>query len=139
MTEAEVRRIFAKAPRTLGVGRRGTLTTGQRRKIWEKTAGTCHVCGGPSGPRWQADHVIPHERGGTHAWENYLPICCECNRLRWSYSPEVLRMILQFGVLAKQEIRHDTKLGRLLLKRAMQIERRRSTRRSAKSGSSHAA
>jgi 5-methylcytosine-specific restriction endonuclease McrA len=120
MTEAEIRRIFAKPPRAPRAERRSGLTARQRAVVLAKTAGTCHVCGGPSGTNWQADHVIPHERGGTDTLENYLPICRECNRLRWSYGPEVVRMILRFGILAKHEIRHDTKLGGHLLRRAMQ-------------------
>jgi 5-methylcytosine-specific restriction endonuclease McrA len=94
MTEKDICRIFAKAPRTSVPGRRSRLTALQRATVLAKAASTCHVCGGSSGVGWQADHVIPHERGGVHALENYLPICRECNRLRWSYGPEVLRLIL---------------------------------------------
>lgn len=139
MTEAEIRRIFAKPPRAPHAVRGSKLTVRQRTAVLAKTAGTCHVCGGLSGTASQADHVIPHERGGTDTLENYLPICRECNRLRWSYGPEVLRMILRFGILAKHEIRHDTKLGGQLLRRAMQRHERGSGRRSVKSGASPAA
>ena len=91
MTEKDIRRIFAKPSREPRTVRRSKLTARQRSVVLAKTAGTCHVCGGPSGSGWQADHVIPHERGGIHALDNFLPICRECNRLRWSYGPEVLR------------------------------------------------
>ncbi len=130
MTEAEIRRIFAKPRRAPSGESRCRLTARQRAAALAKTAGTCHVCGGRSGTAWHADHVIPHERGGTHTLENYLPICHECNRLRCSYGPEVLRMIPRFGILAKHEIRHNTKLGGQLLRRAMQ-RNQRGTGRSA--------
>ena len=129
MTEKDIRRIFAKPSREPRTVRRSKLTARQRAVVLAKTAGTCHVCGGPSGSGWQADHVIPHERGGIHALDNYLPICRECNRLRWSYGPEVLRMILRFGILAKHEIRHDTKLGGELLRRAIERHQRATGRR----------
>ena len=115
MNEVEIRHVFAKPPRQPPAQRRSSLTAVQRRTILSKTNGTCHVCGVPVGERWQADHVIQHSRGGAHSIDNYLPICRECNRLRWSYSPEVIRLMLRFGILTKHEIRHDTKLGRLLL------------------------
>jgi len=50
--------------------------------------------------------------------DNYLPICKECNRLRWSYRPDVLRLIIRLGVYAKHEIRQDTKLGKRLIRLA---------------------
>lgn len=65
--------------------------------------------------RWQADHVVPHKLGGEARLDNYLPICKECNRLRWSYSPEVIRLIMRLGTYAKHEIRHDTELGKQLI------------------------
>jgi hypothetical protein len=74
------------------------------------------VCGGPLGRDWQVDHVVPHHLGGEHAEDNYLPACRICNRLRWSYSPPVLRLVIRFGLLAKQEIRRNSELGQQLLR-----------------------
>jgi hypothetical protein len=59
--------------------------------------------------------VVPHKLGGHAKVENYLPGCKECNRLRWSYTPEVIRLIMRLGVYAKNEIRHDTGLGDQLI------------------------
>lgn len=67
------------------------------------------------GRRWQADHVIPHYFGGHARLENYLPICKECNRLRWFHAPEVIRLIMRLGIYAKNEIRHETKLGEVIV------------------------
>jgi hypothetical protein len=119
MTEAEIREVFARPKRRVRAAtKRRSLTPKQRAYVLAKTAGTCHVCGGRVGKGWQADHVIPHQHGGAHSLDNYLAICKECNRLRWSYRPEVLRLILRFGMYIKHEIRHNTKLGRRLIKLA---------------------
>jgi 5-methylcytosine-specific restriction endonuclease McrA len=100
------------------VTKRSTPRGKARQKVWETTSGTCHVCGGSLGSKWQVDHVVPVRLGGQSKSNNYLPICGECNRRRWHYRPEVLRLMLRFGIFAKQEIRHDTDLGRELLKLA---------------------
>ncbi len=130
MTETEIREAFARHRRLAGPrGTRRALTPRQRAYVLAKTGGTCHVCGGAAGQCWQADHVIPHLHGGAHSLDNYLPICKECNRLRWSYRPEVLRLMLRFGVYIKREIRHDTKLGRRLIKLATRRLRQSGKRR----------
>lgn len=67
------------------------------------------------GRRWQADHVVPVKWGGEHSPKNFLPICVQCNRLRWHYSPKVLRLVLQIGVYAKREIREGSALGEQLV------------------------
>ena len=58
-------------------------------------------------------------KGGQCSVNNCLPICTECNRLRWSYSPRLLRLMLLFGRYAKQKIRgkngRDTELGERLI------------------------
>lgn len=64
------------------------------------------------------DHVVPLQLGGVSKSDNYLPICVECNRLRWGYRPEVLRLMIRFGIYAKQQIRHNTPLGELLVQLA---------------------
>jgi len=80
--------------------------------IFEKTAGHCHVCGtNLKNEKWQADHVVLYKLGGSSNRDNYLPICRICNRLRWSYNPEMIRWIFRVGIFAKQEIRHRTGLG----------------------------
>ena len=111
MKAPDIRRIFAKSPRPPNPNSRVTLTPRQRAQVQAKTARTCHVCGGPLGSGWQVDHVVPHQLGGAHSLDNYLPVCRECNRLRWSYAPRVFRLIMRFGVYAKHEIRQGTELG----------------------------
>lgn len=65
-------------------------TTGERRGIWQKTAGRCHLCKrrlalgqyGLAGARsaWEVDHSTPRAAGGTERWSNLLPACVPCNR-----------------------------------------------------------
>lgn len=118
MKEADIRRIFAKPPRTANNRPRRTLGPKERAEVRGKTGGTCHTCGGRLDGGWQVDHVMPHQLGGECTVENCLPICVECNGLRWSYQPEVLRLMMRFGRYAKQEIRHRTKLGEQLIRLA---------------------
>src|SRR5436190_10096241 len=61
--------------------KRQTLTKNQRDKIFMKTDGRCHICGGKifKDETWQADHVIAHAHGGTHLIGNYLPAHAGCN------------------------------------------------------------
>ena len=81
---------------------------------------TADMCGDSLKKSWQIGHVKPHQRGGQCTVMNCLPICAECNRLRWSYSPEVLRFMLLFGRYSKQAIRgrngKPTALGEELIK-----------------------
>ncbi len=121
MKAVQVRQICARPPKRSNAARRLGLSTAQRREILAKTGGRCHVCGDRAGKSWQADHVLHHQLGGGHSIDNYLPICRECNSLRWSYSPRVMRLIMRLGVYAKREVRHGTALGeglvRLLIRR----------------------
>jgi len=129
MTAKDVRRLCARPKRSPAKQPRARLSRADRNYIFQKTGGKCHVCGGSLGVRWQADHVIPHILGGQATLDNYLPICKECNRLRWFHSPDVIRLIMRLGIYAKNEIRNQTGLGEnllgLLLKR---LETNRSRR-----------
>src|SRR6266513_2493821 len=124
MKAATILRVSSRIISQRNLSARLALTRRQRRAIYAKTAGTCHVCGGPLGRGWQADHVVPPRRGGSHSLDNYLPACRVCNALRRGYDPAVLRSIIQMGVYVKHEMRQRTKLGRLLL----ELARKRATR-----------
>jgi 5-methylcytosine-specific restriction endonuclease McrA len=129
MKHHHIRRICARVERPPNKQPRIALTSSERAEVFRKTAGTCHVCGDSAGKGWQADHVIPHTLGGRTSLDNYLPICRECNGLRWSHTPKVMRLIMRLGVYAKHEIRHETELGeqliRLVLRRLHSNRRRR--------------
>ncbi len=116
------------------------------RHIWNKTRGHCHFCGDPvefakRGWRpgnlkgyWEVDHVIQHRKGGADSVDNYLPACTRCNRLRWHRTGDQVRELLLLGLVAQDEIKRDSKLGRVLLKRRK--ERLSKNRKRRKHGSS---
>jgi 5-methylcytosine-specific restriction endonuclease McrA len=132
MTAAQVRRALKRGPRRSKAPRRKALTPKQRAKIFAKTAGTCHVCGIPLDGKWHADHVVAHLHGGATSFDNCLPICIVCNRLRWAYEPRVMQMVMRLGVYAKWEIRHNTRLGEQLVDLAVRrLARSKGRRRRA--------
>jgi hypothetical protein len=118
MKRSDIRRIFARPKNQKSKSTRRGLSASRRKTVRDITGGVCHVCGGKLGSGWQADHVVPVKLGGAHVVENFLPICAECNRLRWSYSPQVLRLIIRMGVYVKHEIRQQTALGQQLVELA---------------------
>lgn len=131
MKHTHIRAICAKHDGPKNRARKVALTPSLRKEVWAKTRGTCHVCGGRAGRRWQADHVVPHQLGGKRSADNYLPICRECNGLRWSHRPKVIRLIIRMGVYAKREIRHATPLGEQMIR--LVLRRLRSNRKRRKS------
>lgn len=88
----------------------------RRKEIRQKTGGRCHVCGGPLGAKWQADHVRPHARGGDGSAANYLPCCKICNRARWHNRSKKIRNIMKYGVFAYSQVTAKTALGKELRK-----------------------
>jgi 5-methylcytosine-specific restriction endonuclease McrA len=121
MKRSDIQRIFSRKKNKKGAAKQGvrrSLSRADRTSVYRLTSGRCHVCGDKLGLRWQADHVVSIRLGGESAAGNFLPICTECNRLRWSYSPKVLRLIIRMGVYAKHEIRQQTELGRRLVEMA---------------------
>jgi len=84
---------------------RQSLSPSERARIKAKTAGLCHICGGPiNGSAWNADHVRAHSAGGTHRADNYLPAHPLCNKYRWDYSAEEFQLILKLGVWMRTKI-----------------------------------
>ena len=94
---------------------RKLLSPSQRRAVFKKTGGKCHICGGPIGKResWQADHVFSHSLGGQHLLDNYLPAHSLCNNYRWFYLSEEFQWILKLGVWLKTQIKNETATGRI--------------------------
>jgi 5-methylcytosine-specific restriction endonuclease McrA len=95
------------------------------RRIFGKTDGHCHFCGDaikfekrgwharPDG-HWEVDHVIQKHKGGAKSSDNCLPACMRCNRLRWHRTGKSMRDILLLGIIARKEIKNDSRLGREL-------------------------
>ena len=61
---------------------RNRLTDHQRAQIFLDREGKCHVCERKlrSGDRWQLDHIIALEVGGTDAPDNLAPCCDWCHK-----------------------------------------------------------
>jgi len=108
--------------------RRRALTPRQRRLVWEKTAGRCHICGGKVGPAWQADHVSAHVHGGSHAEDNYLAAHPHCNNYRRHYLAEEFHFIMKVGIWVKTQIERGTPLGNEIASRFVTHERSRERR-----------
>lgn len=109
--------------------RRRSLSTLQRAKIFQKTAGRCHICGGTIEGRWQADHVLAHSGGGAHVSDNYLPAHSLCNNYRWDYSSVEFQQILKLGVWLRTKIERETPIGRVAAKLYLMHEAAREKRR----------
>lgn len=110
--------------------RKGTLNAAQRRIIFEKTGGLCHICGIQLDfNKFQADHVKPYTSGGIHDVSNFLPACNTCNNYRWHYLPEEIQIILHIGVILKTQIVKETPLGKMMLKKIVHAEQTKIGRR----------
>ena len=106
-------------------GPRARAERARQRAIFEKTDGHCHFCGDPlvfrkrgwsSRPNghWEIDHVVQRKKGGAAGRDNCLPACTNCNRLRWGRTGKGLREVLLMGVIAVQEMRRGSWLGKEL-------------------------
>ena len=99
----------------------------QLHQVWDKTKGHCHFCGDPVEYEkrgwnggdltgyWEVDHIIQRGKGGSDSVDNCLPACTRCNRLRWHRSGERIRELLLFGLVAKDEIKKRTSIGKVLI------------------------
>jgi 5-methylcytosine-specific restriction endonuclease McrA len=115
----------------------------QLRDIFQRTSGHCHFCGDklrlenygdssadePIGA-WEADHVIQRGKGGSKSPANCLPACVRCNRLRWHRKGKQLRELLLLGLVANDEIKKHTEVGKkILVLKKSRLERNKSRRR----------
>ncbi len=57
-----------------------SFTQDERKVIWRRDNETCQVCKNKIGfEEMQADHIIPHSRGGRTTLDNVQTLCRECN------------------------------------------------------------
>lgn len=94
-------------------------------EVFSRTKGHCHFCGDPlvfdnygkaevlEGP-WEIDHVIQKGKGGTKDVSNCLAACVKCNRLRWHRTGQEVRDLLLYGLIAKDEIKKGTQVGKTM-------------------------
>lgn len=74
-------------------------------RIVERDHGICHLCGLPGATT--ADHVIPHSRGGTDAYDNLAAAHIDCNRIRGNRPVEQARTDIARRLAAQ----NDTSIG----------------------------
>lgn len=123
-------REAGKAAHKLSGIRRRALRAIDRAHIIAKTGGRCHICGGRiDDAAWQADHILAHSGGGTHAVDNSLPAHALCNNYRWDYSAEEFQLILKIGVWARTHMEMETPIGRKCTEGFVAHERNRIKRR----------
>lgn len=68
------------------------FTRDQRLVIWRRDGESCQECGRPVAfEEMQADHVLPHARGGTTVVENGQSLCGECNRRKGGTAQQEVR------------------------------------------------
>jgi HNH endonuclease len=117
------------------------LTDGALTVVFGRTTGHCHFCGDPLvlakygwkvlddlDGAWELDHIIQKGKGGSNDANNCLPACVRCNRLRWHRQGEDLRELLLLGLIAKDEIKKSSAIGKELLKlkqRRLELNRKR--------------
>jgi 5-methylcytosine-specific restriction endonuclease McrA len=103
----EIKRLRPKRPA------RSSLSAANRKAVWDKTRGHCHICGGLlDGDKWCVDHVVPRARGGVHELNNYLPTHSLCNKLKRCVSDVEFQWILKLGVWLRGEVERQTQIGR---------------------------
>lgn len=105
------------------------LSAGERRIVFEKTDGRCHICGGQIEGPWEADHVLSRSGGGPPSVDNYLPAHSLCNNYRWDYSSEEFQWIMKIGIWARLVMEKGSGLGDQMLEAFFEYEVRRQKRR----------
>jgi hypothetical protein len=113
----------------------------QLTEIFGKTKGHCHFCGDAlvlaqyaspddSTGAWEIDHIIQKGKGGPRDSSNCLPACIRCNRLRWHRTGQEMRDLLLCGLIARDEIKKQTEVGRIITElKGKRLEANRKRRR----------
>ena len=102
------------------------MTENQLRQVFDRTRGHCHFCGDPLefemrgwasklAGHWEVDHVVQRGKGGERSTANCLPACTRCNRLRWHRTGPAVRELLLLGLVAADEVKRQTRIGKALL------------------------
>ncbi len=108
------------------------LTAADRKHIFLKTDGRCHICGGLIENNWDADHVLSYSKGGEHSVDNYLPAHKTCNNYRWDYLPTEFQEIMKLGVWLRTQIEKQTEIGKNAAEEFVKYEKKRLARRKAR-------
>ena len=129
LLDLRTRRRKRQASRRAMPVRRKSLNQQERAEVLKKTAGKCHICGGPVDHKWEVDHVLSHNDGGSQAVDNYLAAHSLCNNYKWDYSASEFQWVLKIGVWARRQMESNSRLGSELARRFFDYELRRQGRR----------
>ncbi len=50
--------------------------------VYAEAGGHCEACGGPLGPDWECDHIVPLRDGGTSVRSNLQALCGPCSKAK---------------------------------------------------------
>jgi 5-methylcytosine-specific restriction endonuclease McrA len=101
------------------------LSDSQLAEVFGRTKGHCHFCGDPlvfdgygkadhAKGAWEIDHIIQKGKGGSKDSSNCLAACIKCNRLRWHRTGQEVRDLLIYGLIARDEIKKKTQIGKAI-------------------------
>lgn len=112
------------------------------KEIYDRTGGRCHFCGDKVVLKkygvkdvndvrgvWEADHIHQKGKGGSKDANNCLPACYRCNRLRWHRKGDEIRELLFLGLIAKDEIKKSSEVGKKIKLLKSERENKNSRRR----------
>ena len=100
------------------------------RKIYDRTAGRCHLCGKKLSlsnygsfekkGSWEIEHSVPRCKGGTNHANNLFPACISCNRSKGvltsrSARSKYSRTRAPLSKSRKEEVRMQNGLGAAII------------------------
>lgn len=75
-----------------------------RERVYKKTPGVCWYCGDSIHHKGRTlDHVKPRARGGGDTFENLVPCCKDCNRMKGDGPLSTLRRRLRWRMSGRPE------------------------------------
>lgn len=105
-------RLHSKQENKAKNSTRVALSQSDRKIIYEKTGGLCHICGCELNLNdFGADHVRAYSQKGSDNIDNFLPSCHPCNGYRWNYSPEEVQWIFKLGIWLRTRIQERENIG----------------------------
>lgn len=82
--------------------KRRVLTAHERAALFARCDGRCANCTRKLGPsdKWDADHILALERGGTNAADNWQVLCS------WCHTPKTADDHAAAGHIRRANVRH---------------------------------
>lgn len=122
----ELRRLKELRSKTKLKGKVKTLKKSEKTLIYEKTSGTCHICGCElSDKKFSLTSSIKKEV----SVENSMPACQSCKRLYDNYMPSEIKWIIKIGMWARTQIEFETEIGQEIAIELIVSEKERELRK----------